>query len=371
MSTPVKRSVGSLLTRVGSALMILGGFIGVASFNPDMNRSQEKEIDRELREIKMDVWLNRITEEEKIARLNRLEQRVESQSMSLTWLKMSMVTVAAVLGVSGGFLNRYGRRLAARGAEEVEQDDSRTPVILLRSFADDKLGSCFDSRLPACIPNFTGSALSREQVSFEQVVVEEFAKSGPVVAIGRPGETLPPLGAARTWVAHAEWQARVAHYLQRCRFVVMIVGTIKGEDGLAWELRQVLDRVPPEKIIFVVPPVEESEVWSRWTAFHERSSGRLPRYEGGELAAGFDADWKCKVVRVGGEGEYRHGLVTKYREELQSLIQRRQLDYLPVEIPEAPRPTNNDFNCPNCGVRVFPTSEGLCPSCRRYKWRLS
>src|SRR6266446_4260896 len=111
----------------------------------------------------------------------------------------------------------------------------------------------------------------KDHVSFEELLAEAFSVAGPVIAIGRPGEVLPPLGAHRTWVRHDAWQERVTEYLRECGLVVMVMGLIRGEEGLAWELRQVLDRVPPEKIIFVMPPVIEDEAQQRWQSFVARS----------------------------------------------------------------------------------------------------
>ena len=59
---------------------------------------------------------------------------------------------------------------------------------------------------------------------------------GPVIAIGRPGETRTAAGAARTWVDHGKWQERVEELLHDSQFVVMIVGEIKGKDGLSCRL---------------------------------------------------------------------------------------------------------------------------------------
>jgi hypothetical protein len=77
----------------------------------------------------------------------------------------------------------------------------------------------------------------------------------------------------------------------------MIMGSIKGEDGLNWELMNLLDRLPPEKILFVMPPVKDEEARARWQSFQERSRGMLPPYQGCELAAGFNVAGECTVVR--------------------------------------------------------------------------
>jgi hypothetical protein len=231
----------------------------------------------------------------------------------------SWVIIGTIMGGCGVFLQSFGRRMAVKSAKELQEEDPRPPILLLRSFEDDGNWG-FDVK-PSHSPLVPYSSL--EQVTFEQVIKEEFAKVGPLVAIGRPGESLPPLGAARTWVNHDEWQPRVTEYLRSCGLVVMMVGKIKGEDGLAWELKHVLDMVTPEKIILVVPPIVESEVCSRWAAFHERAGGRLPPYEGGEMAVGFQRDWRCIVIRD------RARRPAEYREALKYLL-RPESRWMPL-----------------------------------------
>jgi hypothetical protein len=148
------------------------------------------------------------------------------------------------------------------------------------------------------------------------MLAEEFGPIGPVVAIGRPGEKLPPVGAARTWLSNDDWQARVTDYLGKCRFAVMMIGVIKGEDGLAWELRRVLETISLEKLILVMPPVKEKEAQKRWAGFHERSGGRLPPYRTGILAAGFRPDGQCEIIQAQGQ---RFRLAKEYREAIRRL----------------------------------------------------
>jgi hypothetical protein len=62
-------------------------------------------------------------------------------------------------------------------------------VLYLRSFAlDAQLGR------PSRMERFLGTI---PLANAEQAIVKVLRKYGPVIAIGRPGEALPPLGAAR------------------------------------------------------------------------------------------------------------------------------------------------------------------------------
>jgi hypothetical protein len=223
--------------------------------------------------------------------------------------------LGAVVGIAGTVANLLGRRLAAVGAGEAERADPRPPVLLLRSFADDNI-PWFDTRRPAGSPV---PAVFYEQLTFEEMVAEECAAAGPVAAIGRPGERLPTLGAARTYVSDGEqWTDRVGEYLGRCGWVVMVVGRTDGTNGLAWELRQIIARVPLEKVVFVVPPVDEAEAAVRWAGFRAVAGDLLPPYRGGELVAGFRPPLGWVVHRE--QDWHRTRLQEEYRRALRDLV---------------------------------------------------
>lgn len=73
---------------------------------------------------------------------------------------------------------------------------------------------------------------------------------GPFVAIGRPGEPLPELGAARVYVGDTEWQDRVRQLMSSAQLVVLRGG---GTAGLQWEVQNVFANVSPERIVFLLP----------------------------------------------------------------------------------------------------------------------
>jgi hypothetical protein len=251
------------------------------------------------------------------------------------------VIVGTVMGAIGGGLWNLGQRLAAPSVAQAEANDPRAPILLLRRFRDDNRD--FGVRDPAT-PFVPYSSL--EQHTFEQMVTERFAAAGPVVAIGKPGESLPSLGAARMYVGNDEWQAKIEEYLPRAGRIVMILGRIEGEVGLAWELRNIWATVAPERVVFVVPPVDEIEAKTRWAALVARSEGRVPPYEGGELAASFDADGRCEVVRSA-PGD-RLDRAEEYREALAKIV-RAELPASDVDLVSVPSDPN-----PRAGKRRWP-----------------
>jgi hypothetical protein len=232
------------------------------------------------------------------------------------------------------FMVVIGRGMWALRAWEVTASDSRPPILYLRSFVDDTKtlpGLGLFLLLLLFNPMWL---LMRRQPSLEEALARAFASLGPFIAIGRPGEVAPPPGAARFYVSHHDWQQRVTEVLIGCRSVVMVLGKIKGNDGLAWEVDQVFRTAAPEKIVLLVPPLDESEVRLRWEGYRARIPGRLPPYQGSELLVTFTPSWEPLVrrVKVGWLGGGRRP--NAYAKVLKSLLDISEL----VRALEDPRP---------------------------------
>lgn len=195
--------------------------------------------------------------------------------------------LAILLLSAGAWLVTRGRKATALRVDEVLQRDIRAPILLLRSFADDEFLLDNPGR---------GVFSAGQTISFEEVLAKSFSPFGPVIAIGHPGEMLPPLGFARFWVQDGSWKGRVAKLLEECQKVVVILG---ATPGLAWEVDQLFQRDVPRKVVLLLPPMDEQEAQQRWQAARLLFREHLPPYQGGEVAATFDAQWKCRVERTG------------------------------------------------------------------------
>ena len=99
---------------------------------------------------------------------------------------------------------------------------------------------------------------SRAQGFLATTVEEKLAAAmrhvGPFVAIGRPGETLPELGAARMYVSDDHWQDEIVALMERARIVLLRIG---DTPGFWWEVQQVLERVEIDRVVFFFPPGTE------------------------------------------------------------------------------------------------------------------
>ena len=119
------------------------------------------------------------------------------------------------------------RSLKAPSGDEVLKRDRRPPILYLRSFADD-----------------TGL-----YPDHEQELVAALSQFGPVIAIGRPGESLQTLGAARVYVGD-DWQEQIRQRIEASALVVLRIGE---SGGLRWEIETVATNCSPQKILLQVP----------------------------------------------------------------------------------------------------------------------
>jgi hypothetical protein len=183
--------------------------------------------------------------------------------------------VLAAAGVGYGLIVwawrawRRAQRLDALSADEVLRRDPRAPVLYLRSFADD--GAAAFERTQ---PDWRGRWQRRlEFATPEQELADLLDSAGPLIAIGKPGESLPELGAARLYVSHDRWQAEVLRLMARSALVVLRLGE---SAGVLWELEQVLALVPRQRLMLVVLHDQ---------ALNPQISSRLRQATGVELQA--------------------------------------------------------------------------------------
>ncbi|MFD5831147.1 hypothetical protein [Lentzea sp. NPDC060358] len=130
----------------------------------------------------------------------------------------------------------FKRTVAADGWSAL-RDDPRPPVLYLRSFqVDDLLAR-------------TGETALDYFRTEEERLARAFAPIGPLIAIGRPGEPLPPAGVPRVYVGD-DWQREVRDLVGRARLV--LIGAGRGE-GLRWELDLVTATVDPRRVVVLLP----------------------------------------------------------------------------------------------------------------------
>lgn len=177
---------------------------------------------------------------------------------------LAITAIAAMAAVAGGVaLIRRGQAMLQPSAEELRTVDQRRPVLLLRSFDDE------EESVVAAAGQGHNVAVTR----LEEAIARQFAPFGPLVAIGRPGEELPTLGAARSYKTDAEWRAAVAQLMGDALMVVVIAGTSRG---LGWELDALARGGHLHKLLVLMPGSERQQ---RWAATRE-ALVRAPGFAG-------------------------------------------------------------------------------------------
>jgi hypothetical protein len=156
--------------------------------------------------------------------------------------RIGLGLVGGTLYAIGGHLYRRGKKATAVPAEQILKSDPRPPVVYLRSFRDDSA--------TALVPNSSVSTLFSVTRTEEQQIAEVFGELGPFIAIGRPGESLPELGAARMHVANEQWQETVADLMKRARLVLY---RASDTQGFKWEVQRGGELLGPTRMAFLIP----------------------------------------------------------------------------------------------------------------------
>jgi hypothetical protein len=186
--------------------------------------------------------------------------------VAVLWLAALAFFIAPIVHMFG----RRAQRMRARGAvQTLLASGDRRPILYLRSFDIDQHAA--NSAL------LEMASMAAPVATPEQELAVRFAPIGPMIAIGKPGERFPELGAARFYVTNDEWQQKVADAAAAARYVVLTSGIT---EGLRWEIGHLMRSVPPEKLILWAHPqllnLSRAEREREWTIFRE-SLGALFR----------------------------------------------------------------------------------------------
>jgi uncharacterized membrane protein YhaH (DUF805 family) len=205
--------------------------------------------------------------------------------------------LASWIGVSifllGRAYNAFARRIwqthARTAEEELAHAHARRPILYLRSFhLDDVIDKpAWYERIGLAFPRPTR----------EERITSVFRRYGPVLAIGRPDEKLPALGAARFYCAADRWKEKVAEVARLSQLVVWASGIT---EGLKWELTHLLQRLPPQKLIIWTHPyilklsqADREKEWQRFlNAFGALFPQPLPNRLGSARFFRFDEEYR-------------------------------------------------------------------------------
>jgi hypothetical protein len=154
---------------------------------------------------------------------------------------------------------RRARGLVVASASEALQRQGIAPLLYLRSFDDDSVavGARFSSRR-----SWLENIAYRGKDRLEEIIAWQLQRLGPVVGLGRPGESIPSFGAARDQAESTEWQRSVFRWMQPAQLVMIVLGRT---EGLQWEITTLADLGLLDRTILIVPP--DRNVRPRWAMF--------------------------------------------------------------------------------------------------------
>lgn len=173
--------------------------------------------------------------------------------------KDSSGVLAISIASLGIIIFRFALEFWMPHAALIREIDPRRPILLLRSFKDDRLQVESEMRYD------TSQAL-RVKKDYEEIISEQLKLFGPVIAVGEPGEERRPLGAARQYMSNEEWQQKVGELAKEALIIILILGRTKG---VKWELSRLAQLNQLKKVILVIPPVKKKEVDKRISILNE------------------------------------------------------------------------------------------------------
>ncbi|MBW4718157.1 hypothetical protein [Saccharothrix obliqua] len=237
-----------------------------------------------------------------------------------------------ILCTAGGVvLLAFGRRAVLRGrrhaAEVLRSLDAlpadREVVLFLRSFVDDE-GFSAQQRGEQLLDYWGTTRTEEEQLA------AALAPFGRVVALGQPGDVLPPAGAARHFSSDDRWREQVLAGLDRAGLVLLAAGP---GDGLRWEVDQVVARIAPERVVLVV-----CRDAAQYESFRASTGDRFPRglpeyrprtptlpaaaHAYTRAAVWFDADWTPHLRHLDGPGSARNWVASVFSRALTEVYER-------------------------------------------------
>lgn len=197
-------------------------------------------------------------------------------------------------------VGRLRRRLRVNAPAALARA-KRQPILYLRSFYYENADGRPESAAFADLDSIGRKTPRREKENDDEVLALALRGVGPLIAVGKPGSRLPPLGAIRLFFGNDEWQEQVRRLIALSRFVIVQPGY---SDGTEWEIG-VLKGLAPEKVIYSFLSWQHLGRASRQIEY-EIFAMQMKRIYGCELPAKlrnayflvFDEDGRPQLVRL-------------------------------------------------------------------------
>src|SRR5215472_220748 len=136
-------------------------------------------------------------------------------------LLFAILALPTIFLFAGAFLSWRGRQYAAQASVESIITGAKPHLLYLRPFRSD-----YTTRREV----FRAKSATTFATTEEEQLADVLRPFGELVAIGRPGESLPTPGAARIYTTDGEWRDVVKRQMQSTRLVVIMAAV--GENVL-------------------------------------------------------------------------------------------------------------------------------------------
>jgi len=216
------------------------------------------------------------------------------------WLVLSLYGGGLFLFGLGNFFSWRGRQYATQAGAARILADSKREVLYLRAFQSD----------PAILWSKDGGPKT-----LEEQLADVLRPFGNLLAIGRPGEKLPPPGGARIYASDDEWKETVTQRMQASRLVIIRAAL---KENLLWELKQAVATLSAQKVLILVLNMKTKHYECFRTDANPMLGVPLPdaavvRRRFGRVSGfiAFAPDWKPSFLQLRAS-YFRSGFYTRY-----------------------------------------------------------
>ncbi len=204
-----------------------------------------------------------------------LSGTVKSASQKPEENTVPFIFLGLVLSVAGAWLYKFSKKLAASPWEIISRNDTRPPVLYLRSFTADKKGEKQHLHGWWRKLAYLFTALPTNMTTQEEQLSLAFDDIGPMLAVAKPNSWLSPSGAARVGFENDKWQEEVRKKMRDASIVV--IRADGNSRGLLWEIENVFREKNSKHIIFLLP-ASQDQYNSFCELFPPDVSSRLSAY---------------------------------------------------------------------------------------------
>lgn len=169
------------------------------------------------------------------------------EELNLSSQPLTAIVFVGVFAMLGLAIGRLGQRMATRAYQRVREWDTRAPIVFLRAFRADQ--SAVGAHPHGLLPRLAIRPAAAK--TLDEIVLDAASPWGPVIAIGRPDEELPPLGAARVYAKGGDWRAIVTDL---CDAASVVIICMDASEGVNWELQALIARGHQAKTLLLISP---------------------------------------------------------------------------------------------------------------------